>query len=266
MAAKLTGKPLVDIPPLGSYDGSMLEKEFEEPYSLWQKDPNPANTQTLLKAVDPVVQSAMRTFTGNDLNSPTLRSKAKLLVLDSLPRYDPKRAKLRTHLMINLQSLQRATAEERQIIEVPERVRLDQHRLNAATNELTDRLGREPADSELSDYTGLSLKRIMHIRKAKGSIAEGQTRFVNDEGEESSGSPAVINRDKNEIWLRFIYADLDPKDQFIMEHVIGLHGKPILPKGEIAKRLGISSGAISQRAAKIQQLIDSREELAGNLF
>ena len=255
-----------DTPATPTTPRTMLESEFEPHYTAWKADPNPKNAQTLLKTVNPVVTSAMRTFAGNAAASPTLRSKAKLLVLDALPRYDPTKSKLRTYLMTNLQSLHRATAEENQIVSVPERVRLNQHKLYTASQDLTDKLGREPSDQELSTHTGLSLKRLEHVRKSQGSLAEGQTRSVNEEGEEVSGGPAVMSQDNNSTWLRFIYADLDPRDQFIMEHTLGMHGKGVIPKGEIAKRLGVSAGAVSQRAARIQQLIDSKEELAGNLF
>lgn len=244
---------------------SFLEPEFEPHYTAWKARPSPETTDALLKALNPVMSSALRTYAGP--GSPTLKSRAKRMVLDALPRYDPQQAKLRTHLMTNLQSLRRASADEQSLVHVPERIRLDQHHLYTANNELLDRLGREPSTGELAAHTGLSLKRLAHIRKARGSLAEGQVTGTNEEGEETGDMPnTVLPTAKNNIWERFIYEDLPARDQFIMEHVLGLHGKQRLPKGEIAKRLGISAGAVSQRAAKIQSLLDRREELGGSLF
>lgn len=245
----------------GKKDRGLLEKEYAQHFDTWKADPNPVNATQLLKAVDPIITSAMRTFAGQGTPSPTLRSRAKLLVLDALPRYDPNKAKLRTHLMVNLQALHRAAAEEDRIISVPERVRLDQFKLHQASTELADRLGREPADSELSSHTGLSLKRLEHIRKAHRSVSEGQTSVLDEEGEEQRLQPAVVSPKQQDVWLRFIYHDLPPKDQFIMEHVLGLHGRERLPKSLIAKKLGLSPGAVSQRAARIQAIIDSKDEL-----
>jgi hypothetical protein len=116
----------------------LLEDEFRPHYESWKADPSPGNSSKVLKALDPVIKSALRTYAGGGQMSPTIRSRAKMIVLDSLPRYDPVKAKLRTHLMVNLQSLRRSTAEENQIVSVPERVRLDQHRLYTANNELAD--------------------------------------------------------------------------------------------------------------------------------
>lgn len=247
--------------------GPRLENEFKPHYEAWVRDPSPETSAKILTAVKPVIDSALRTFAGGAAASPTVRSKAKLIVLDALPRYDPDRAKLRTHLMVNLQALHRAGAEEGQIVSVPERVRLEQHRLREATNELADRLGREPSDGELAEHTGLSVRRLAHVRKASPVMAEGTIRGPeSDDGSEGASAVGVKSRDPGGAWQRFIYQDLDGRDQFIMEHVLGLHGKPVLPKIDIARRLGLTPGAVSQRAARIQRLLDSREELAGNLF
>lgn len=242
-----------------------LEEEFRPHYEAWKAAPSPHTADKLLKALDPVIQSSLRTFAGGS-KSPTLKSRAKMIILDSLPRYDPKRAKLRTHLMVNLQSLHRAHAEENQIISVPERVRLHQHKLVMAENELRDKLGRDPSDMELSEHTGLSRKRIGHVRKAKLGYAEGQISSLPNEQGQTTGASVAVEQPDHSIWHEYIYHDLHPVDQVIMEHALGLHGKPVLPKGLIAQKLKLSPGAISQRAARIQALIDSREELAHNLF
>lgn len=246
---------------------SLLEEEFASPYEAWKKNPGLTTSAGVLKAVEPVIQSALRTYSSQGAPSPTMRSRAKIIVLNALPKYDPSRAKLRTHLMVHLQSLRRATAEANQIVHTPERVRLDQHRLRLASEELADRLGREPSDAELSQHVGLSPRRMARIRLARQGVAEGTASSAPGEPNEVAGMPAVAKGPADDdTWLRFIYHDLDPRDQVIMEHTLGLHGRPVLPKIEIAKRLGVSPGAVSQRAARIQQLIDSREELAANLF
>jgi DNA-binding NarL/FixJ family response regulator len=46
-----------------------------------------------------------------------------------------------------------------------------------------------------------------------------------------------------------------------MEHTLGMNNKKVLSNQEIARKLGLSPGAISQRKARIQQLLDRREDL-----
>lgn len=246
---------------------SLLEEDFAPHFQAWKKDPTPENSTNILRVIDPVIQSAMRTYAGQGSPSPTLRTKAKLIALDSLKRYDASKAKLRTHLMTNLQGLHRAAAEEGQIVSVPERVRLDNIKLHAASMELEDRLGRPPSDAELSRHTGLSTRRLAHIRQAQPPLIEGSLEtFPNESGEIEVAQPAVVSRGNGDTWVDYVHMDLEPTDQFIMESILGLYGKPILAKGTIAKKLGLSAGAVSQRAAKIQRLLDKRYDLGTNLF
>jgi DNA-directed RNA polymerase specialized sigma subunit len=241
---------------------TLLEPEFEEPYKAWKATPSPVTAGALLKAVKPVLQSGLKTYGGTEAASPNLASKARQIALGAFDKYDPNRAKLRTHLMVHLQGLRRQSADESQPIRLPDRVSLDLHRLHFATNELKDRLGRDPSDAELADHSGLSYKRLTHLRKVMPTHSEGVYTQSDSEGEPGS-APAVVPQNGDEHWLHFVYGDLDPNDQLIMEHTLGMHGKPIKSKQWIAGRLGLSPGAISQRAAHIQSLLDKREELGG---
>ena len=240
---------------------SYLEPEFQPHFAAWQKAPHePAATGRFLDAIKPIIASAVRSYGGKN-PSPVLHSKAKLMALDAARRYDPSKAKLRTHLMTNLQGLRRLVVREGQIISIPERVGLDLHHIHRATEELADRLGRDPSDSELADHTGISLKRLAHVRKAKPGFAESQMVTQGESGEEQF-NPAVVDPTGNrKQLLDFIYHDLHPVDQLILEHTVGLHGKRILPKQEIARKVGLSAGSISQRAARIQQTLDEAGDL-----
>lgn len=234
----------------------LLEPDFKPHFDTWRADPSPKNSSALLQATAPVLDSALRSYGGSN-PSPTLKSRAKLMALDAMKTYDPTRAKLRTHLMVQLQGLRRHSARESQMVSLPERVGLDMHRLSQAENELRDELSRDPSDTELMEHTGLSLKRLQHIRQAKPAYAEG---FIHSRtaSEENPGGmdPAIQQTGPNPHLLDFVYHDLDPIDQVILEHTIGLHGKRVLPKQEIARRVGVSAAAISQRASRIQERLN----------
>ena len=72
--------------------------------------------------------------------------------------------------------------------------------------------------------------------------------------------PAVMQNDPTG-WHEFVYNDLNEVDKAIMEYTLGLHGIKKLPATEIAKKLNISPGAISQRSQRIQAKLNQREEL-----
>jgi DNA-directed RNA polymerase specialized sigma subunit len=144
---------------------------------------------------------------------------------------------------------------------MPEQVALDQMRMNEAITELTDRLGRPPSDRELAEFTGLSTARLEHIRLGQKPVAEGTSTQLSAEGG-GGYDPAVTGLGPDSIaWLDFVYEDLDPVNQYIMERAFGMHGHDKMTPGEIATALKLSPGAISQRMAKIQAEIDDIEDL-----
>jgi DNA-directed RNA polymerase specialized sigma subunit len=243
---------------------SLLEPDYADDYTRWKNEPTPKNTTSLLNAVRPIIDSGLRTYGGGSASSPILRSRAKMLTIDAMHRYDPSKSKLRSHLLINLQGLHRERANEEAIIHMPERMRLARAKLTTAAEELRDRLGREASDAELQEHTGLPLSHIAKIRKNSKIVAEGQLSSGGDD-ENETFDPAVADTRPNNAWLRFVYLDLDNFDKVILERTTGLHGKEILPKNKIAALLGISPGAVSQRLARIQTKLDVRD-VAGSLL
>jgi len=238
---------------------SLLEPDLVGPYEAWKTEQTPQRAGELLKAVEPTISASLRTY--GTQKSPTLRSRARILALDAISRYDPTKSAMKTHLMSQLQGLRRYAAKEQQILSVPEQVGLNLGHLRASENELQDKLGRDPSDVELADHTGLSLKRIAYIRKARPSWSESSMVRPSDEGEDVF-APAVQQRGTGvRQWHELVYHDLDGRDQLIMEHTFGMHGKPVLTNQLLAKKLGVSPGAVSQRRARIQAKLDLRDEL-----
>jgi len=215
----------------------------------------------MLKAIDPVLNTALRTYAGPSARGVTMKSQAKRLAANAMASYDPAKGPLKTHLMSRLQRLRRLASQHRQIIRVPEQVALDQMRSEAAARELEERLGRPPSDNEIADYTGLSMKRLKYIRGSGRPLATGT---ITRPGEEGAGmyDPRVRPiTEEHDAWLEFVYDDLDPTNQFIMERVLGLHGHPKTRPIAVASQLKISPAAVSHRMAQIQRKIDQRESL-----
>jgi hypothetical protein len=78
---------------------------------------------------------------------------------------------------------------------------------------------------------------------------------------EGGFSPGV-NRPESEAWIQFVYDDLSPTDQKIMEWTLGLHGQPTMSNQDIAQKLKRTPGAISQRKKMIQDLLNQERELS----
>jgi len=224
---------------------------MEEAFKEWKRNPSADNTVALLEAAKPVIESAIQAY-GH--GNPAVRTKAKVLALGAFKTYDPsKGTKLRTHLMTQLQPLIRHVRNYENIASIPERVSADLYLMNQAKKEFIDKHRRDPTDHELADHTGLSARRIAHVRGfARGDIAESGLKEM-DEGEMSIMYPGVAKADPAQIWLEYVHHDATPTDRQILEWKTGYNGQKILTTTEIAKRLGLTPGAVSQRAAKLAE-------------
>jgi hypothetical protein len=247
------------MPFFGSPDH--LEPHYREAYDQWKTRQDPPSTAKLLRAVRPEIQRGISIHVGRA--NPLLTSRARRLAVQAIQTYDPKRgAKLGTHIVNQLQGLKRITRQQTQILRMPERVSLEQNRVRLAEQELLDDLGRDPTLSELADYTGLSIKRLKHIQRFVPAVAEGTFRRQFEEGEGSL--PAVAVPGQEDPWIELVYHDLSPVNQKVLEWSTGFHGVPELSNEEIARRLHITPGAVSQRKNRIQALLN--EGLERNLI
>ena len=256
-------KPLTDLidqtlPFASAGSGSQLEKDIGDSFNAWKAEDSPATRGALLRQVNPIIDTALHSYGGTA--GPAIRGQAKMLALNAFKSYDPAKGTMRTHLLSQLQGLRRAAAQSQQIISIPERVALDRGHLTETTDSLRDELGRDPSDMELAARTGLSLKRINYIRQAKMGTNTGS--ILDDEGEVFDPASKIPgNTDRNDAWSEMVYYDLSDVDRKIMEHTLGLRGAQILSTGELAANLGVTPGAISQRKARIQQLLDQQFEI-----
>jgi RNA polymerase primary sigma factor len=228
-----------------------IEPHLIKPIMDYKANPHPASADAFLKAVHPIIETGLATYGGKNVN-PMMRTRARRVVLDTVKDYDPSKASYKTYAMNHLRTLQRYGARQQQVLKVPEAVALEHGHLRGAEDELRDRLGRDPSDAEIADHTGISRRRIRYVRSYRPGLAEGQLAGAGgEEGDDGGFEPAVAGPDPTHHLAEFLYPDLDPADQVILEYTLGLNGSPVLPGIELSRRLNLSPGAISQRKARI---------------
>ncbi len=234
--------------------------DFAALHSQWLKNQTPTLNSQLLQKVQPTIDTALSSYVGPTPSS-AMRTRAKLMALSAMQNFDPARGNIKTHLLSQLQSLRRLSAQEQNIIAIPEQVGLDFQKLTEAENALRDKLSRDPNDDELADATGLSTRRIGKIRAFHKPIAEGST--VIETADDYADSGAVASKipgqmSEQDAWMDFVYGDLDPINKLIMDMALGRNGRKKVSVQEIARKLNITPGAVSQRAAKIQKMLNNR--------
>lgn len=246
--------------PFASGGGSSLEPEYEDSFKAWQTADTPETRGQLLRTVQPVVDTAIRSYAGK--TSPAVKGQAKMLALQSFRTYDPSKGNMKTHLLSQLRRLQRVSGQSSQAIHIPERIGFARKHIREAEESLRDDLGRDPSDLEIANYTGLSLRRLAQVRQANSGINSGSV--IDETGENYSPQVNMPGNTSNaDSWQQMVYYDLGQTDQVIMDYSLGLHGSPQLSNTEIATRLGISPGAVSQRKNKIQAMLDEQYNTFG---
>lgn len=236
-----------------------LEPKYTEPYQQWKARPDKTTTGQLLRALDPELKRGVNAYAQGD---PLAKSKAKSLAIRALHTYDSSMSGLGTHLFNHMGGLRRFERSRQQTLSLPERMELERGRLLNEQTRLTDERGREPTLSELADATGIGVKRIDKILSLRPAMVEGKSRQLGEDDMDATMGVANDIGLGSDVWLRAVQQDLDPINQLILQWSLGMNGQPVLANHEIATRIGMTPGAVSQRKAIIQQVLDQEQDLS----
>lgn len=217
-----------------------------------------AAASTLLKELQPTIDSAVNRYASGDK---AYLTQARILALQAVKTYDPsKKTALSTHVFNNLQRLQRITAQRGNLVKVPENAALQRRVIDKARTAFEMDNGVEPTVEELADITGLSRDRIHKLSQYIGVTSESMTT-------DDKGDSLVARQDKAlSLYDRYIYDDLDRIDKKIYEWSTGYGGARIINRADMAKKLGISQAAVSQRASKISAKFQQDREMVRRAF
>lgn len=214
----------------------------------WQKSPDQEKTSRILSQLKPTIQSALHTYTPGQQNS--FRLKATTYALQSLKNFDPsKKASPNTYVFHSLQRLNRIRRDRQNIIHIPQNQVYLKQQIDNKSKELEEQLGRQPTDEQLQDALHISAKKLDSIRSGtKQMLSWSQT--LSAEGNQTAGGSAMSDKD----FYDYVYASVSPTDKKIMQWTSGFKTEP-LSNNQIAQKLKLSPGAVSQRKARIQELL-----------
>jgi len=210
-------------------------------------------------ALDPLINSEIHRYSGPKT---LLRSRARVIAVNAIKSYNPDSgAHLRSWVTTQLQPLSRYGQQLRPV-HAPEVAIRQAAEVARVGSEMSDELGRDPTDDELADAIGISVKRVQAVRRmVRPSVTEGALSAPEGADDDSgSAGPAVTMSDAVGPAEDAVYMSLSKRDQLIFDWRTGKHGKPVMRNAEIAKRLGISAAAVSQRtqgiADQIRDVVD----------
>ncbi len=228
----------------------------DQAYTKWREKPTPERLRTVVTTLQPVINQAVAQYAGQNA-SPTVSQRARLLAAKAIQGWQPEGgANLKTHIFRQLQAIQRSAPSIVDPFSPSDRFRQNQNEIYNATNIAQTQLGREPTDEELSQATGLPLKRVIRVRTRMRARLPASTYEEPDEEHETKPDIVGSERTDADDWADAVYHDLGDRDKLIFMHRSGYRGADKLSNMQIAQQLGISPGLVSQRAAHIQGRLD----------
>jgi len=230
------------MPELNQYTKN--KQEVPQEFLSWKKDSSDDNYASLLKKLDPVISSGVRSF-----GSPELGIRSRILVDKALNTFDPdKGASLNTHIYNNLKGLHRYKAQRASAVHTPERVRLDKNHIYKFETDYHNAHNVLPSDQTIADHLNISQKRVAKTR-AGGESPE----MFSEKGDQMTAGKA---KSADKVWMDYVHHDLDDINKKVFEWTTGYNGAELLRKNQIAQKLGITAPAVSSRINTIQKKLE----------
>src|ERR1700736_1032075 len=204
-----------------------------------------------------------------------LISEGNIGLMKAVERFDPaKGAKLSTYGAWWIkQSIKRALANQSKTIRLPVHLIDKIYRLNRASLQMSEDLGREPTDEELAEEIGISSTKLSQLKTVSIRPAsldapisdDDSTAFGEIVGDEEAQTPFELFRDKNmRDELSELLEVLDDRERKIIFQRFGLDGGKSKTLEEIGKKFGVTRERIRQlqniALAKLRRALAKKEK------
>lgn len=202
-------------------------------WDKWREAPSASSMGAVVTALSPVIEEAAK---ANPTLSPSMmRSQARGYAVKAIKSYDPNAgASLTTHVRnymkpITVRGHQQASA-------VPKGRHVEETRgeYRRSFEDFVEEKGREPTSSEMARRLKIPLNRASALMAEVG-------RYEMAEGAIEGSVDAGGGEDPAEVWFNYLYHDLAPRDQLIIDHKLGTHGKEKLGLADAARRANVST-------------------------
>src|SRR5580693_3943621 len=204
-----------------------------------------------------------------------LISEGNIGLMKAVERFDPaKGGKLSTYGAWWIkQSIKRALANQSKTIRLPVHLIDKIYKLYRASLTMSEGLGREPTDEELSEEIGISSAKLSQLKRVSIRPAsldapisdDDSTAFGEIVGDEEAQTPFELFRDKNmRDELSELLEVLDDREGKIIFERYGLDGGKPKTLEEVGKKFGVTRERIRQlqniALAKLRRALAKREK------
>lgn len=240
----------------------LKKQTLDSMHADWTRTQDIQHMNSMLETLAPDIDKAIYAYSG--LNAgPAVKTRAKLLAAKAIKSYQPSSgSSLKSWVYTQLQPLTRYSRELAPS-PVPERAYQQISALKKMEADFYENKGRVASDNELADLTNMSIKQIAKVRGMdKKVFSESATPFSGDNSASSQEITATENTGFQKDVLETMYGSLTPQEQVILEHKLGYNGKKVLSNNDIAKKLKMSPGRVSQMTTSLASKLDEYAALS----
>jgi DNA-directed RNA polymerase sigma subunit (sigma70/sigma32) len=194
-----------------------------------------------------MVMQAVNTYRAANVPSSSLEAEAWTLFDDAVNNFKTTEgAKFSTYLSYQLRKLDRHTKKYQNIARIPEALAGKIGDYDRVSTALAQKNGKQPTNQEMAKAMGMSVKHVKQLNTSRrGDIYESWNP-------EDGG----INQDERTNWMLIELRDeLNDQERKVYDHLIGYQTKMITNKRQLAEKLGMSAGRISQITGDISRKI-----------
>lgn len=217
-------------------------------WKKWKDNPTPDSLSSALKSINHVIDEVPRA--NPKLSKPLLRGQAKQRAVEAFDTFDPSMgASLETHVRNHLKPLTMRSHGQARGISRGRFIEETATEFKNESREFEEKFGREPTAGEMADRMKIGVPRAKQLmeRSRHYEMPESQLEALGPvEGTEDT----EVQR-----WTEYIYHDLPPRDQLIMDLRLGRNGKEKQNLTQIAEKMDMSAPAVHKILNKIADKI-----------
>ena len=178
-------------------------------------------------------------------------------LMKAVERFDPsKGGKLSTYASWWIkQSIKRALANQSKTIRLPVHMVDRVTQIRRTTQQLSEKLGREPSDEELAEEMKIPVSRITHLKSVSKKPASLDSPINDEDGsslgdlvpDEKSSSPLEKLQSKSLVGdVDKVLSTLEPREADIIRLRFGLEGRDPKTLEEVGEQIGITRERVRQ--------------------
>lgn len=195
----------------------------------------------LLTTMNGPIMTAVNAFHGAPMPKATMELTGKLHAVNALKEYDASLGmSIANYVTTSVkQKLYRYVGTYQNVARIPEYKIRQIGPLRDATTELTNKFGREPTTDELADHMGVAVSHVTGLRRLL-------RKDLTEEGGGGVDQFEAFEHDPDYERAIMAYYSMNQAEKQVFDYSLGAHGQKQLQTNDIALKLKISAGRVSQ--------------------